>query len=179
MRLNKFSNIIIVTIAATAAALSGRAQNPSASPAANLAPIAFFTAHEWDASLPNTPDGKTRKIHAQFSWTQTGQAIRINNQMVTDGKPAPYIDGLYFWDPQQHAIAFCYIGAEGALTRGTVKAENGKLIHEFQQTLPDGKTSEYVARVTPNGDKSWENEIQTRGEKGLTTIVKVRYEATP
>lgn len=31
-------------------------------------------------------------IHARFTWTENRQAIRISNQFVTDGKPAPYVD---------------------------------------------------------------------------------------
>ena len=45
------------------------------------------------------------RIHAQFTWSQNRQAIRISNQFVVDGKAGPYVDGLYAWDPQQHVIA--------------------------------------------------------------------------
>lgn len=161
-----------------AVALKSNAQTPTPPlTSANLVPIAFFTAHEWDAQLTNAPDGKTRKIHAELTWTKSGQAIRISNQMLTDGKPAPYVDGLYAWDPQQRAIVFWYVDAQGSLTKGTVKPEAGTLVHEFTEIKPDGKTADYVARVTPRGDASWENEILARTEKGLISIVKVRYEA--
>ncbi len=56
--------------------------------------------------------------------------------------------------------------------------EDGKLVHEFQEIQPDGKTADYVARVTPHGNKGWDNEIFARKENGLTPLVKVRYEAT-
>jgi len=49
-------------------------------------------------------------------------------------------------------------------------------VHEFQETQPDGKTAEYVARVTPHGDQSWDNEILARKANDLTGLVKVRYE---
>jgi hypothetical protein len=151
------------------------AETPAPSASA-LEPIAFLTTHEWDAKLPDSPEGKKKKIRARFTWTQNGQAIRISNQFVTDGKPSPYIDGLYAWDPQQHVIVFWYVGAEGSLTKGTVKMENGKLIHEFQEIQPDGKTAQYVARVTPHGNEAWDNEIFARNGNGLTPLVKVRYE---
>ena len=159
------------------AALTTRAQTPQSSSPANLAPIAFLTAHEWDAQLPNTPDGKKLKIHARFAWTQNHQAIRVSNQFVTDGKPSPYIDGLFAWDPQQHAIVFWYVGAEGSLTKGVLKPEHGKLAYEFAQTTPDGKTTEYTARITPNGETSWQNEVFVKNDKGVTPIVNVKYEA--
>jgi dipeptidyl aminopeptidase/acylaminoacyl peptidase len=150
----------------------------SATPAASLEPIAFLTTHEWEAKLPDSPDGKKMKIHAQFTWAQNRQAIRISNQFVTDGKGTPYIDGLYAWDPQRHIIVFWYVDAKGGLTEGTVKMENGKVVHEFEEKQPDGKTANYVARVTPHGDQAWENEIFARKGNDLTPIVKVRYEAT-
>jgi dipeptidyl aminopeptidase/acylaminoacyl peptidase len=153
------------------------AQAPSAtSDAATLSPIAFLTKHEWDAKLPDRPDGKKMKIHAQFTWSQNRQAIRISNQFVTDGNARPYIDGLYAWDPHQHAIAFWYVDAEGNLTKGTVKIEGGQLVHEFEETKGDGTSSAYVAKVTPDGERAWQNEIFARRGGELTSIVKVRYE---
>ena len=47
--------------------------------------------------------------------------------------------------------------------------------HEFQEQA-DGKTAGYVARVTPHGNESWDNEIFARTANGLTLLVKVRYE---
>ena len=94
----------VALISAVAIAIQcARAETPAPSAAA-LEPIAFLTTHEWDAKLPDSPEGKKKKIHARFTWTQNGQAIRISNEFVTDGKASPYIDGLYAWDPQQHVI---------------------------------------------------------------------------
>src|SRR5215212_7881547 len=95
------------------------AQPPThtAASASPLDPIAFLTAHQWDAKLPDSPDGKKMKIHARFDWSRNGHAIRISNEFVTDGKAAPYIDGLYAWDPQQRAIVFWYVDAKGSLTK--------------------------------------------------------------
>ena len=101
------------------------------------------------------------KIHAQFTWAPNRQAIRISNQFITDGKAAPYIDGLYAWDPQDHVIVFWYVDAKGALSKGTVKAEEGKLVHQFRETQLDGKTAD---------------EILSRKENRLTPLVHVRYE---
>jgi len=155
--------------------LYGHAQT-SAPSAAALDSIAFLIAHEWDAKLPDSPEGKEEKIHARFTWTQNRQAIRISNEFVTHGKASPYIDGLYAWDPQQRVIVFWYVGAEGSLTKGSVKMQDGKLVHEFQEIQPDGKTAEFVARVTPHGNEAWDNEIFARKANGLTALVKVRYE---
>jgi hypothetical protein len=153
---------------------SKAAEEATANP---LAPLAFFTTHEWDAQLPDSPKGQKLKIHAVFTWAQNRQAIRISNQFVADGKPTPYIDGLYAWDPQRRAIVFWYVDAQGSLSQGTVKMEDGKLVHEFQEVQRDGKSADYLARVTPHGEESWENEILARKAEGLTPIVKVRYEA--
>ena len=175
MKRTKTLKMVALIGAGGLAIVHAHAQTPGP-PAAALEPIAFLTAHEWDAKLPDSPEGKKKKIHARFSWTQNRQAIRISNEFVTDGKASPYIDGLYAWDPQQRVIVFWYVSAEGSLTKGTVKMEDGKLVHEFQETQPDGKTAEYVARVTPHGDQSWDNEIFARKASGLTALVKVRYE---
>jgi hypothetical protein len=148
--------------------------SPDPSSIANLAPIAFLTAHEWEAQLPDQPDGKKRRIHAQFTWTQNHQAIRISNEFVIDGKPSPYVDGLYAWDPQQHLVLFWYIGADGSLTKGTVKTDGATLVHDFEETQSGGKTAKYVARVTPN-EQGWRNEIFAQSDSGLKPIVGVQY----
>jgi hypothetical protein len=141
-----------------------------------LTPIAFFTAHEWDAKLPDSPEGTKRKIHAQFTWSRNGRAIRLSNQFVIDGKPRPYVDGLYAWDPQRQAIAFWYVDGDGNLSKGTVKMQAGQLIHEFEKIGADGKPSAYLAKVTPHGEQSWDNEILARHGSDLKPIVKVTYE---
>jgi len=175
MKRTKTLKMVALIGAGGFAIVYAHAQTPAPSAAA-LEPIAFFTAHEWDAKLPDSPGGKKKKIHARFTWTPSRQAIRISNELVTDGKASPYIDGLYAWDPQQRVIVFWYVSAQGSLTKGTVRMEGGKLVHEFQETQPDGKTAEYVARVIPHGDQSWDNEILARKANDLTALVKVRYE---
>jgi dipeptidyl aminopeptidase/acylaminoacyl peptidase len=154
-----------------------RAETPgAASTASPLSPIAFLTAHEWDAKLPDSADGKKMKIHAQFTWSESRRTIRINSKFVTDGKARPYVEGFYAWDPQQRVIAFWYVDAEGNLTKGTVRVDGEKLVHEFEQIKGDGKSSTFVANVTPQGEQSWENEISSRVGTELKPIVKVRYE---
>ena len=175
MKRMKIPKIVALIAAGASAALCAHAQ--TSAPSAALEPIAFLTAHEWEAKLPDSPEGKKKKkIHATFTWTQNRQAIRISNELVTDGKASPYLDGLYAWDPQQRVIVFWYVDAKGSLTKGTVKMEDGKLVHEFQETEPDGTTTEFVARVTPHGNEAWDNEIFARKGNGLTLLVKVRYE---
>src|SRR5215831_12553715 len=142
----------------------------------NLGAIAFLTKYGWEAKLPDRPDGKKTKIHAQFKWSENGQAIRISNQFVTDGNARPYVEGLYAWDPQQRAIVFWYVDAEGTLTKGKVKSEDGKLIHEFEQIAPDGKFAAYVGKLTPHDEQAWQNEIFERHGTELKPVVNVRYE---
>src|SRR4030095_12300322 len=98
----------MVLFLSTGAFVSSQTSAPPM-PSANLSRIAFLTKHEWEAKLPDTPDGKKNKIHAQFAWSQSGQAIRVSNQFVTDGQARPYVEGLYAWDPQQRAIVFWYV----------------------------------------------------------------------
>lgn len=150
-------------------------ESPAKAPASPLAPVAFFTAHEWDAKLPDSPDGKKMSIHARFIWAQNKQAICISNQFVIDGKPTPYIDGLYFWNPEKRIIMFVYSNAEGGLFEGTVRLEEGKLVHEFREIHPDGKIDLLLARVTPHGTESWDNAIFTRKDGALTPLVQVQY----
>jgi hypothetical protein len=152
---------------------------PSKAPASPLAPIAFFTAHEWDAKLPDSPEGKKMSIHARFAWAENRQAIRISNQFVIDGKPTPYIDGLYFWNPEKRAIMFVYSDSQGSLSEGTVRLEDGKLVHEFREIHPDGKIDTFVARVTPHGTDSWDNAIFASKAGALTPQVQVQYLPAP
>jgi hypothetical protein len=172
MRISKIVGMIGACILAILCA-HGQTFTPSA---VALEPIAFLTAHEWEARLPDSSEGEKKAIHARFIWAQSRQAIRISNELLTDGKASPYIDGLYAWDPQQRVIVFWYVDAQGGLTKGTVKMEEGKLVHEFQEIASDGKTSDYVARVTPYGTEGWDNEIFARKGSNLTPVVKVRYE---
>ena len=173
MKLPLLYQIALGALVLTAA----RAQTtPPVTTASALSSLAFLTTHEWDAKLPDSPGGNKMKIHAQFTWSESGQAIRINSKFVTDGKARPYVEGFYAWDPQQRVIVFWYVDAEGNLTKGTVKTEGEKLIHDFEQIKGDGKSSLCVAKVTPQDHESWENEIFSRNGSELKQVVKVRYE---
>jgi hypothetical protein len=161
--------VTIVALRFPAAAEDENANTP-------LSPLAFLTAHEWTAKLPDAPDGKVRSIHARFTWTENHQAIRIDNDFIVDGKATPYVNGLYVWHPQKRVIAFWYTDADGTLSEGTVTLSDGKLVHEFQQDHRDGKTEGFVARVSPlPRGEGWDNEILARKAEGLTPMVKVRY----
>jgi dipeptidyl aminopeptidase/acylaminoacyl peptidase len=114
MKLTHLPKVLLLIGACATAGLHADAQKPAAPAAVPLGPLAFLTAHEWEAQLPDSPDGKKMKIHAQFTWAQNRRALRISNQVVADGKAVPYIEGLYAWDPRQHAIVFWYVDAKGA-----------------------------------------------------------------
>jgi len=70
MKLTQIHKLLLLIGAAAIAALPAEGQTPAATSPAPLSPIAFLTAHEWDAKLPDSPDGKKMKIHAQFAWAQ-------------------------------------------------------------------------------------------------------------
>jgi hypothetical protein len=175
MKQTQIPKVVTLIAACTVAILCAHAQTSTPSAVA-LEPIAFLTAHEWDAKLPDSPEGKKKMIHARFTWTQNRHAIRLSSELVIDGKATPYIDGLYAWDPEQHVIVFWYVDAKGSLTNGTVRMEEGKLVHEFQEIESDGRKAVYVARVTPHESEAWDNEIFARKGNGLTPLIKVRYE---
>ena len=179
MKQTRLSKMAVVCGACAIAWVFAHAETSATPTTTALEPIAFLTAHEWDAKLPDSPEGKKKKIHARFTWAPSRQAIRISNEIVTDGKASPYVEGLYVWDPQQKNIVFWYVDAKGGLTKGTVKVEGAKLVHEFQETESDGKISEYVAKVTSYGNEAWDNEIFARKGESLTPLVKVRYEIAP
>jgi hypothetical protein len=46
----------------------------------------------------------------------------------------------------------------------------------MEEIQGNGKSSAFVAKVTPHGDSSWENEIFARRGNDLTPIAKVQYE---
>jgi hypothetical protein len=176
MKQNHFLAIIFLLGLLPASVLFAAAEeSPAKAPASPLAQVAFFTAHEWDAKLPDSPDGKKMSIHASFTWAENRQAIRISNQFVIDGKPTPYIDGLYFWNPEKRTIMFLYSDAKGSLYEGTVRLEGDKLVHEFQEIHADGKIDLLLARVTPHGTDSWDNAIFARKDGALTPLVQVQY----
>src|ERR1043165_6652350 len=81
--------LVLLLGAFAVASFGASTETPTPTSASTLAPIAFLTAHEWDAKLPDSKDGKKMKIHAVFTWAPSRQAIRISNQFVTDGKAAP------------------------------------------------------------------------------------------
>jgi hypothetical protein len=167
--------IFLLGLPLSSTLLTAAEESPAKAPASPLAVLAFFTAHEWDAKLPDSPDGKKMSIHARFTWAQNKQAICISNQFVIDGKPMPYIDGLYFWNPEKRVIMFVYSNAEGGLFEGTVRLEGDKLVHEFQEIHPDGKIDLLLARVTPHGTDGWGNAIFARKDGALTPLVQVEY----
>lgn len=143
-----------------------------------LAPLAFLTAHEWNAKLPDSPDGKKMRIRARFTWSESRQVIRISNQLVTDGKAAPYVEGMYAWHPEKKALWFVYVSAEGNFSEGIVRPEDGKLVHDFREIQKDGSVGDYVARVTPHGTESWDNAIFARNGDTLKPLAQVQYVPT-
>jgi hypothetical protein len=167
--------VIFLVVLSSFSATSNAESPPAAAKDSKLSPIAFLTANDWLAKLPNRPDGKGVAIHAHFSWAENRQAIRVSNQFVIDGKPVPYIDGIYFWNPQTQTIEFVWLGAEGDVSRGSVTPGDGKLVHDFQVTHPDGKSDSYVARVTLESDGSWTNEILAKKNGTLSPFIKVSY----
>ena len=78
MKRIQIPKVVALIVASAFAIVCAHAQTPAPSAAA-LEPIAFLTAHEWDAKLPDSPDGTKKKIHARFTWTQNRQAVRISN----------------------------------------------------------------------------------------------------
>ncbi len=141
-----------------------------------LEPVAFLTQSEWLAKLPDRPDGKTIAIRARFAWAENQRVIRVSNQFIVDGKPTPYIEGIYYWNPGSGKIEFVWSDAEGNLSRGSVRASEGKLVHDFDVTNSSGKVDAYVGRVTRNSDGSWNNDILQQVEGKLVPRVQVRYQ---
>lgn len=187
MKLNCKSKLGLVTLTLAAAFLAvtpARSDDPPAAPktAAKekatdpLEPLAFLAGGEWEAKLPAAPDGSQNSIIARFSWANNHKAIRISNSFSAAGKAQPYIDGLYTWHPGKHCLVFWYVDGGGSLYEGTVKPENGVLIHEFQITDAKGVTTEYTSKATPDGASAWTNEIFSRKDGHLDPMVKVRYE---
>ncbi len=148
-------------------------KSPSASP---LEPLAFLIGGEWEAKLPAQPNGRQISILAHFTWANNHRAIHISNVYSTNGKTMPYIDGLYAWHPQKHAIVFTYVDSRGNFYEGTVKPDSSALLHEFQVIDPKGEATPYSARQTRDGANAWINEISSIKDGKLQPEVTVRYE---
>jgi len=58
---------VVVLIGAGAIAILCAHAQTSTTSVATLEPIGFLTTHEWDAKLPDSPEGKKKKIHARFT----------------------------------------------------------------------------------------------------------------
>jgi len=182
----KIRGFTLASILSLLIAAPGRADDPPApqkastaetSPAASpLDLLAFLVGGEWEAKLPAQSDGKQVSILAHFTWVNNRRAIRISNVYALGVKTAPYIEGMYVWHPQKRAIVFWYVDSQGGLYEGTVKPENGGLLHEFQMTDPKGEVTEFSARQTQDGTNAWINEIFLRKDGKLEPEIKVRYE---
>ena len=61
MKQTKIPKMVALIGAGAIAILCAHAQTSTTS-VATLEPIAFLTAHEWDAQLPDSPDGKKKKF---------------------------------------------------------------------------------------------------------------------
>ncbi|MEP6821687.1 MAG: hypothetical protein ABI946_04985 [Chthoniobacterales bacterium] len=167
---------IAAVLTSAAPAQDSPASTPASANPSTLSPLAFLAAHDWEAKLPDTADGKKMVLRTHCAWSENRQIIRTSSQFVTDGKAKPYVDGLYAWDPRARIIIFIYANASGGLSRGTVKQEGNTLVHEFEEVGKDGSASNFVAKITPQGEKAWENEIFARQGEELTSLVKVRNE---
>lgn len=168
--------LCLVLLALTFSAVSRAADSaPNDANSSPLAPLAFLTAHEWEAKLPDSKDGKKMSIRARFTWAESRQAIRISNQFLTDGKAAPYVEGIYAWNPEKKALVFMYVGAEGNFSEGMVQWKDGVLVHQFREIQTNGTAHDFVARVTPHGTDSWDNAILAREGDALTPVVQVQY----
>src|SRR6266487_3037683 len=87
MKRRKTLKMVALIGAGGFAIVYAHAQTPAPSAAA-LEPIAFLTAHEWDAKLPDSPEGKKKKIHARFSWTQTVRLFESATNLSRTGRRA-------------------------------------------------------------------------------------------
>jgi dipeptidyl aminopeptidase/acylaminoacyl peptidase len=130
--------VLIGFLASSLLCVAEESPKPVASP---LAPLAFFTVHEWDAKLPDSPDGKKMSIHARFTWSENKQAIRISNYFVIDGQQTPYIDGIYAWNPEKRAIIFVYSDAKAASMKGQSASRTESSCTNSRRLIPTGRSS--------------------------------------
>lgn len=173
--MNKNLPLVLAMVVLVSSAFA--ADKPSA-PGEKLGPLAFLAGHTWEAKLPENADGKKRGLRAHFAWGQNHQAIIFTSAFVTDGKPMPYVDGMYLWNPEKRALEMIYSEGDGTLTEGTVHVDGEKLVHEFRQIHADGKVEDYVSHLTPHGSTRWTNEVFARKGGQLIKMVEVEYVLT-
>ena len=90
MKQKKIPKMLTLIGAGAIAILCAHAQTSTTS-VATLEPIAFLTAYEWDAQLPDSREGKKKKIHATFTWTSYSMmTTRGSCDRCTTSSSAPW-----------------------------------------------------------------------------------------
>jgi hypothetical protein len=155
-----------------------RAQPPAAGARASspLAPLAFLVGGIWHADLPNTPQGQTVAIEAQYEWSANHQGIRFDSTWIIAGRRHAYASGLYAWNPAQKRLALWYTDAAGSLTTGTVEAVAGVLRHDLMVTDRSGNAEAVRAEIVPVDAQTYTDTIFTSKDGQWQKLIDVRYQ---
>jgi hypothetical protein len=160
-------------------AAAARPQDAPAPEDSPLSPLAPLVGGVWTASVP-VPAGKPpMRIEARFEWSVNRSAIRFDSVFVSEGRRAPYSSGLYAWNAASRRIEVVYTDADGSLTKGSIRQEDGVLVNDLVETAPDGKETPIRVRLTRIGDNLFENAIFVPKDGRWAPLVTVTYRRAP
>ena len=170
------SHIIRAVIGSCALASCGvtvRAETPEAN---SYAPLEFLVGGTWIAPLPADKSGAKRTLEAHFTWMPNHRGVQFESAWVTGEKRAPYVNGLYVWDPAKQKLAIFYTDAGGDFTSGTLTASDRVLVHDLSDVDSNGTSTPVRTHLTKIDENVFTNEVLIQKDGAWTKVAEVRYE---
>ncbi len=133
-----------------------------------LEPLSFLVGRCWEGRIE--PSGE-RDVHC-FESVYGGQHVRDTHE-VRGGKQVYRGETLYSWDKQAGAVAFTYWNSLGGVSRGTMRAQAGRLsFGDEAYTGPDGKRLSMSTSWRRVGDDAYEAVTVSRQSPSINRIVR-------
>lgn len=132
-----------------AVALALAAQPPALRP--GLEPLAFLVGHCWQGEFARTGERDTHCFEPAYG----GQHIRDRHEVT--GGSGTYAGETFYSAQGSDGIAFTYFNSQGGVSRGTLRAEPGRLdFGEEHYRGADGREITLSVAWRPVGDDAYE-----------------------
>jgi len=145
-----------------------------AEPIESLQPMAFLAGHCWKGTMA---EGKLSDEHC-FEWLYEGKALRDRHVVRAPGRPDYQGETTYFWNSAAKKVEYLYIENAGGFSRGSVETEGTTLLFPSAQYTADGRTMNFRARWTRQGEDAYEAWSETQAGTGWSTMFRVRMQRT-